>query len=175
MKVFNLSCANDHAFEGWFRSADDFVSQQSQDQIACPMCGDITVRKLLSAPRLNLGAHAVQTKRTGDDKQGANNSVVETISHDGASGVKPVTAPASNHPSIEQMQALWYRMAAQVLRNTEDVGDNFVEEARKIHYQEAPERAIRGNASAQEAAELKDEGIDLFAIVIPAALKEPLQ
>jgi hypothetical protein len=175
MKVFNLSCSNDHAFEGWFRSADDFVSQQSHGQIACPMCGDIAVRKLLSAPRLNLGAHAEPTQNVGQANQGLRSADVAQPSNEGAIGTNIAPAPAVNHPSIEQMQALWYRMAAQVLRNTEDVGENFAEEARKMHYQEAPERAIRGNASAQEAAELKEEGIDLFAIAIPAALKEPLQ
>jgi hypothetical protein len=73
------------------------------------------------------------------------------------------------------MQALWYKMARQVIESTEDVGKGFAEEARKIHYKEAPERAIRGQASAQERAELAEEGIDVYALPLPASVKEPLQ
>ena len=79
------------------------------------------------------------------------------------------------HPNIEQMQALWYRVAQEVIRNTEDVGSSFAEEARKIHYREAPERGIRGQATPDEAAQLADEGIELFAMALPESMKNPLQ
>ena len=165
MKVFNLSCANDHRFEGWFQSSADYDDQRARGQLLCPNCGDADVRKLLSAPRLNLsGASA------------APNFVHESQP---AEPAKPAT-PASKvvqpaHPNIEQMQALWYRVAQEVVRNTEDVGSNFAEEARKIHYREAPERGIRGQATADEAAQLADEGIELFAMTLPESMKNPLQ
>lgn len=66
-------------------------------------------------------------------------------------------------------------MARQIIESTEDVGDRFVDEARKIHYQEAPERAIRGSATREQAAELSEEGIDVFALPLPDSLKGPLQ
>ncbi len=78
-------------------------------------------------------------------------------------------------PTIEQMQSLWYKTAREVLRSTEDVGERFAEEARKIHYKESPDRAIRGKATAEERAELREEGIDVYALPIPDSLKEPLQ
>jgi hypothetical protein len=62
-----------------------------------------------------------------------------------------------------------------MVKNTEDVGDRFAEEARRIHYAEAPARGIRGVASREEARELADEGIDVMAVPFAAALKEPLQ
>ena len=66
-----------------------------------------------------------------------------------------------------QVVALLQRMRAEVERNCDYVGENFAEEARKIHYREAPERAIRGNATGDEIAELQDEGIEVLAIPIP--------
>lgn len=66
-------------------------------------------------------------------------------------------------------------LARQVLARTEDVGEQFADEARRIHYNEAPERAIRGVATPDERAELLDEGIEIFPLAIPAALKETLQ
>ena len=62
-----------------------------------------------------------------------------------------------------------------ILANTEDVGEQFAEEARKIHYGEADERNIRGQASAEETAELLEEGISVMPLVVPKALKGPLQ
>jgi hypothetical protein len=54
----------------------------------------------------------------------------------------------------------------EAVRQTENVGRRFPEEARKIHYEEVPHRAIRGEATADEARELADEGID-FAPIPP--------
>jgi hypothetical protein len=70
---------------------------------------------------------------------------------------------------------MFMRMARALVRDTEDVGERFAEEARKIHYREAPARGIRGVASADEARELTEEGIEVFSFPIPAALKEPVQ
>jgi hypothetical protein len=63
----------------------------------------------------------------------------------------------------------------RVLANTEDVGDRFAEEARRIHYGESKNRGIRGDATPQERQALHDEGIEVVAIPVPAALKGPLQ
>ena len=75
----------------------------------------------------------------------------------------------------DQIQAMWMQMARQIIESTEDVGARFAEEARKIHYREAEERAIRGTASADETAALADEGIEVLALPLPAALKGPVQ
>ena len=74
-----------------------------------------------------------------------------------------------------QLQAAYWHMARKIMANTEDVGKQFAEEARKMHYGEADERAIRGQATQDEALELLDEGIDVMALPLPLALKEPLQ
>lgn len=147
MKVLNLQCAASHVFEGWFGSEDDFQSQLARGLVECPICGDTEVTKMLSAPRLNLGA----TAPAADSKQEV-----------------AVAAPA-------QMQAAWMKMVRHVLANTEDVGERFAEEARRMHYGEASERGIRGQASVEDTEALLEEGIGVLPLPIPKALKGPLQ
>ena len=72
-------------------------------------------------------------------------------------------------------QAQWLRAVRHVLANTEDVGERFADEARRIHYGETAERGIRGQATPDERASLRDEGIEVMPLPLPAALKEPLQ
>ena len=72
-------------------------------------------------------------------------------------------------------QALWMKAVRHVLANTEDVGERFAHEARRIHYGEAQERGIRGQATPDEREALRDEGIEVMPLPLPAALKEPLQ
>jgi hypothetical protein len=145
MKVFNLSCDNEHPFEGWFASADDFDRQQEARLVECPVCGSHAVRKLLSAPRINKGAPAPQ-------------------------GKQPVAMP-----NDAAMQAMLLQMARHIHANSEDVGERFPEEARRIHYQEAPKRSIRGLASPEDAAGLADEGIEVMPVPFSDLLKNPLQ
>jgi hypothetical protein len=145
MKVLNLQCAHRHSFEGWFASEDDFQDQLGRDLVECPLCADTAIVKLLSAPRLNLGAGRAEPKQ------------------------EVMAAPDAT------LQAAWMKMVRHVLASTEDVGERFAEEARRIHYGEAQERGIRGQASPQETEALVEEGISVLPLPIPNALKEPLQ
>ena len=145
MKVLNLRCSNDHRFEGWFASADDFRSQGERGLVSCPMCNDTSVFRLPSAPRLNVS------------KQ------------------RDVVPAEAKVPVQAQMQAHWLRAVRHMMKNTEDVGDRFPEEARRIHYGETQERGIRGRASPADADALREEGIDVVAVPLPEPLKGPLQ
>jgi len=78
-------------------------------------------------------------------------------------------------PAPDDPQAKWLRAMRKVMANTEDVGERFPEEARRIHYGEVPARGIRGQASASEAKSMADEGIEVMALPIPPALKGPVQ
>ena len=89
------------------------------------------------------------------------------------SGAREVTSPAQPVPA--DPQALWMKAVRHVLANTEDVGERFADEARRIHYGETAERGIRGQASNDEREALRDEGIEVTPFPLPAALKEPLQ
>ena len=77
--------------------------------------------------------------------------------------------------SPEQLQAAWMKAVKEVMAQTEDVGERFAEEARKIHFGEAQARGIRGQASREQAQALEEEGIQVFALPVPAALKGPIQ
>jgi hypothetical protein len=83
---------------------------------------------------------------------------------------------AQVHPeAAEMVQEAWMKMVKHVIANTEDVGQNFAEEARKIHYGEAEERNIRGQASIEETKDLLEEGIEVLPLPVPGALKGQLQ
>jgi hypothetical protein len=73
------------------------------------------------------------------------------------------------------LQSQWLRAVRQVMASTEDVGERFPEEARRIHYGEVEERGIRGRASREDADALREEGIEVMALPIPAAVKGPVQ
>ncbi|ASL42959.1 hypothetical protein bAD24_I05690 [Burkholderia sp. AD24] len=87
------------------------------------------------------------------------------------SGASEAKAPAA----AGDMQARVMRALREVLEKTENVGDRFAEEARRIHYNEAPARNIRGVTTREDAKALVEEGIEVMPLPVPAALKEPLQ
>lgn len=141
MIVFDLQCAEGHRFEGWFGSARDFASQRKRGLLGCPVCGNGSIDRVLSAPRINVGA--------------------------------PAPVPAAKTPEMEGKdpfaiaQMLYSRMLDEVFTKSEDVGKAFPKEARRIFYNQAPARAIRGQATAEEHEALVDEGIPVARIPIP--------
>lgn len=148
MKVLNLQCSATHAFEGWFASEDDFKDQLQRGMVECPLCGDTQIAKMPSAPRLNLGASAPEATQP---------------------------APQPGAADAAALQAAYLKWVRQVLDKTEDVGERFADEARRMHYGETEERGIRGQASRAEAEALLDEGIGVLPLPIPKALKGTLQ
>jgi hypothetical protein len=90
----------------------------------------------------------------------------------GASETVPAVPPK---PQADSPEALWMRAVRHVLAHTEDVGERFAEEARRIHYGESPTRGIRGRASREDAEALLDEGIEVLALPVPADLEGPVQ
>ncbi len=172
MIVYNLACAQQHLFEGWFGSSDDFESQRSRGLVECPVCGSKEIDKRLSAPRLNFGASAPAVAPIPSASEPLSPSATALV----PPAAKMVMAQDERSLAlVEQVQNMWMEMAKQVIANTEDVGTSFAEEARRIHYREAPERGIRGQATADEAESLRDEGIAVASLHLPEALKGPLQ
>jgi hypothetical protein len=136
MIVFDLICKDQHRFEGWFASGEDFASQKSRGLLACPVCGGAHVEKLPAAKIRKQSEPAV-------------------------------VAPASAVQAGKAEQVDVSRIIDYILTHSEDVGKSFAEEARKIHYQETPQRSIRGVATRTEAEELHEEGIPVFSLPIP--------
>jgi hypothetical protein len=145
MKVLNLRCANGHGFEGWFASEDDFLDQNGRGLVECPLCSDRVIARMPSAPRLNL------------------------------SGARGADATPQAAPAEADLQALWMKAVRHALANTDDVGERFAEEARRIHYGETEARGIRGQATPDEREALRDEGIEVMSLPLPPALKGTVQ
>lgn len=167
MIVFNLHCENDHRFEGWFGGHDAFELQKERSLIECPLCGSKQIEKMLSAPRIHRGLSSCPS-----DADSAASQATKLV----AQGQSPgAIATGQHHAQSVALQLAWLQMARYVVENTEDVGREFAEEARRMHYQETPERGIRGQASEEEAQALAEEGIEILSISLPAALKGPVQ
>jgi hypothetical protein len=141
MIVYDLICGAEHRFEAWFGSLEDFERQAGTPLLACPVCGNADVKRLPS------GIHTARSGRT---------------------------EPAAPAPAGDPGQAAAIpdpRQVFEALRKfidgTENVGDKFPEEARRIHYGEVPGRSIRGHASPDEAEALRDEGIEVLSLPLP--------
>jgi len=133
---YELSCDNGHGFEGWFASAGDFDRQCERALVSCPACGSTHVAKQLMAP-------SVATARRKERRQ-------ELVMQAG---------------QREMMSRL--REAVSAIRaNSEDVGERFPEEARKIHYGEAEERGLIGRATPHEVRELLEEGVEIAPLPV---------
>ncbi|NMM82120.1 hypothetical protein B2J86_14495 [Acidovorax sp. SRB_14] len=156
MKVLDLRCQKDHAFEGWFGGEADFQDQLQRGLLQCPLCGDAQVRKVLSAPRIQRAAR--------DPAGGA-----------AQESAAPVAAAPAAPAAAASLQAAWLQWARKIAAQTENVGPRFADEARRMHYGEAPERAIRGQASLAETVELLDEGIAVLPLALPDGATDTLQ
>jgi hypothetical protein len=140
MIVYDLICAHQHRFEGWFESAGEYTRQRQGSEIRCPICDDAAIERRPSANvRVARGTAPAEPRKP-----------VEVVGGDG--------------------EAL--KFVRRLIAQTENVGRAFPEEARKIHYDEAPKRGIRGQATVEEAEELRDEGIDFLSL--PSALTRDL-
>ncbi len=140
MIVFDLRCLQGHSFEGWFASGEEFARQKRANLVHCPICDDAYVERLPSA--------RVRVKKGKTPKSSP-----------------PVAADAPREAIAGFPPELIARLR-EAVRNTEDVGERFPEEARKIHYEEIEARPIRGKASREEADALTEEGIE-FAPLPP--------
>lgn len=138
MIVLNLVCRHEHRFEGWFASLEAFEDQQQRSLVNCPICNSIDVSRLPSGPH-------VVTSSGRDSRQ----------------------VDEAGQESLEAVQGLLLEALKTAARESENVGRRFPEEARKIHYREAPARNIRGVASADETRELLDEGIVVIPLPVP--------
>tara|TARA_R110000751_G_scaffold272764_3_gene373155 strand:+ start:4223 stop:4651 length:429 start_codon:yes stop_codon:yes gene_type:complete len=131
MIKFNLICDANHTFEVWFSGSSDFEAQKEQGLVSCPVCESVVVEKALMTP-------SVSTSRKKDASMQL----------------------AMNNAQKSAMSEL--RKAVKSIReNSEDVGERFPEEARKIHYGESKERGIIGQAKPDEVKALIEEGVGI--------------
>ena len=145
MIVFDLLCGEGHRFEGWFSSAEDFTSQTERRLLQCPSCNSEEVRRVPSAARFNLGAQEPTKPAARPEK----------------------TPEMEGKDPFAIAQMLYSRMLDELLSKSEDVGKEFPAEARRIFYEQAPARPIRGIATQDEHDDLVDEGIPVARLPVP--------
>jgi hypothetical protein len=146
MIIFDLACADEHRFEGWFRSADDFSAQQARGLVSCPQCASVDIRRVPSAIHVGGGVSGEASQTTAP-----------------AAPRDPVTEAGTPTAPLAVLKTIVER----VLANSENVGSAFPEEARRIHYHESPARPIHGEASTEDCEALREEGIDIVSLPFP--------
>lgn len=151
MIQFTLKCAQDHSFDSWFQSADAYEKLKSAGMITCAICGIADVSKAIMAPRVRASRKKAAARLEAHPET---HTAQTTVSH---SETQSETRALST-PSGTAEQAL-AELKRYVQDNSEYVGDTFASEARAIHDGDAPERAIYGEASMDEAKTLIEEGI----------------
>jgi hypothetical protein len=138
---YDLQCDKGHEFDGWFSNSDAYDKQVKRRLVECVVCGSTTIAKQLMAP----GIPAKSNKKSDV--------------------AKPMLAGPVD-PRAQAMMQLMREYRSHVETHAENVGDNFAEEARKIHYKEKEARGIFGKATPVEAAELIEEGIEVHPLPV---------
>lgn len=165
MLVVDLSCAHGHRFEGWFASSDDLSSQQDRGLLTCPVCGDGHVTRVPSASHVVVSSHSTRPTAAASEAAAA------------PASAPPMASEGDKAPDpevVRQLQAMWLNTVREIVSNTEDVGERFPDEVRAMHHGDAPERAVRGQASPEERQALRDEGIEVIALPVPEVNKGSL-
>jgi hypothetical protein len=164
---YRLKCEKRHEFEAWFASSDTFDRQAKRGQINCPRCGSAKVHKTLMAPsilkggkRTRAGKAAEKTAEQGAEK--TREQAQESVAV--AQATPPAQVETHRLAAHGELAKVMRKLRAEIESKSEYVGQRFPEEARKIHYEEAPARGIYGEATSEEAQALSEEGIEFFPL-----------
>ena len=141
---YNLRCDNGHAFESWFQSSSTYDSQVKRKLVTCAICGSAKVEKAIMAPQL----------------AGAKKKAENTPSPADPSSTSLMMAPE------RELRAKLKELRDHIVKNADNVGERFPEEARKMHYGDIEHRAIYGEASAEEAKSLIEEGVEVAPLPV---------
>ncbi|WP_138378861.1 DUF1178 family protein [Luteithermobacter gelatinilyticus] len=164
MIVFDLKCAENHVFEAWFKNSEAYEAQAAARQIVCPHCGNTQIGKSVMAPNI-----AVKSNRKEETRAPAGpESMLQRKSYHVAASANVPQGPEVSAEDVKRAMEHMYETMAKyrkyIQETCENVGADFAEEARKIHYGEAEERGIYGEATLEETQELLDEGIEIFPV-----------
>ncbi|MBT5074538.1 MAG: DUF1178 family protein [Kordiimonadaceae bacterium] len=160
MILFDIKCNDGHVFEAWFQNNEAFENLAQSDLVECPLCGCTKVSKSLMSP--NISAKNNPDNFVADHKPGEHeNHTVMVSAH--STSTNDVSSEDVKR-AIEHMHNTMSKFRRQVEKSCEYVGDDFAEEARKIHYGEGEKRGIYGETTVRETEELIKEGIDLLPV-----------
>lgn len=160
---YNLRCERGHAFESWFQSSAAYETQESRELINCPACGSAKVERAIMAPQI-VSRKGQDGK--GQDGKGQDNAVPAPAP---VVAAPDAAAPASTPLLMAQereLRAKLKELRDHIVKNADNVGERFPNEARKMHYGDIEHRPIYGEASPDEARALIDEGIEVSALPV---------
>jgi hypothetical protein len=152
---YALRCERDHAFESWFQSSSAFDSQVKRKLVTCPICDSTKIEKAIMAPRVV-------------SKKGRESAPPLPVPAS-APAPTPEVAPSAQSLMMAQereLRAKLKELRDHVIKNADNVGERFPNEARKMHYGEIKHRPIYGEASPDEARALIDEGIEVSPLPV---------
>jgi hypothetical protein len=154
---YNLRCERGHAFESWFQSSAAYETQEKRKLVNCPACGSAKVERAIMAPQI-----VSQKGRASAEPAPAATSTSSTTTTE-------VTAPASTPLLMAQereLRAKLKELRDHIVKNADNVGERFPNEARKMHYGDIEHRPIYGEASPDEARALIDEGVEVSPLPV---------
>jgi hypothetical protein len=147
---YNLRCEHDHAFESWFQSSSAYESQEKRKLVNCPVCGSAKVERAIMAPQI--------VSKKGRD-----------VAAPAPAAATEVAAPASTPLMMAQereLRAKLKELRDHIVKNADNVGERFPNEARKMHYGDIEHRPIYGEASPEEARSLIEEGVEVSPLPV---------
>jgi hypothetical protein len=154
---YALACDQGHEFDSWFQSSDAYDEQAKRGLVSCPSCGSSKVAKALMAPNL---------KRTDKRSRTAEPAQVEPATAPAPAAPPEKTPVAIMSDQEREFRAKLKELRAHLTKNADYVGQKFPEEARKMHYGELEHRSIYGEASAEDAKALHEEGIEFHPLPV---------
>jgi hypothetical protein len=152
---YNLRCERGHAFESWFQSSAAYETQEKRKLVNCPACGSAKVERAIMAPQI-----VSQKGRASAEPAPAAATATTTTE---------VTTPASTPLLMAQereLRAKLKELRDHIVKNADNVGERFPNEARKMHYGDIEHRPIYGEASPDEARALIDEGVEVSPLPV---------
>lgn len=161
---YELTCSQAHDFEGWFRNSADFEAQNKKSLITCPVCGSQEIEKKLMAPAVSTARRKAAMAVSDSDAQAAPAPPGENEAGSDAAVQNAALVP-QDLKQKEVLDAL-RELRKQMIASSDDVGEQFPEEARRMHYGESEQRSIHGQTSLEEAKSLIDEGIDILPLPV---------
>ncbi len=151
---YALVCHQGHGFESWFQDSAAYDKQAKRGLVTCPHCGSEKVEKAIMAPRVKTTKRGRRTVEP----------VAEPVAADAPAPAETNQQVAFMSPQEVELRAKLKELREHLTSNAENVGRKFPEEARRMHYGEIEHRSIYGEASAEDAKELADEGIEFHPL-----------
>jgi hypothetical protein len=153
---YALRCERDHTFESWFQDSAAFDTQVKRKLVDCPVCGSVKIEKAIMAPQI------VSKKRREA-------TVPAQAQAQAPAPAQPAPEAASTPLMMAQerdLRAKLKELRDHIVKNADNVGERFPNEARKMHYGEIEHRPIYGEASPDEARSLIDEGVEVSPLPV---------